>query len=64
MESPLASCYAVEYYGEAIEDLNMEERMTICNMSIEAGAKFGIIKPDNKQSIYSDKPYTPKRQRF
>lgn len=57
--------YAVEYYGEAIEDLNMEERMTICNMSIEAGAKFGIIKPDSKTIDYiADKPYTPKGKDF
>ena len=38
--------YIVEYTGEAIRKLSMEERMTICNMSIEAGAKAGLISPD------------------
>ena len=38
--------YIVEYTGEAIRDLTMEERMTICNMSIEAGAHAGLISPD------------------
>ena len=38
--------HIVEYTGEAIRDLTMEERMTICNMSIEAGAKAGLISPD------------------
>ena len=38
--------YIVEFTGEAIRDLTMEERMTICNMSIEAGAKAGLISPD------------------
>lgn len=38
--------YIVEYTGEAIRDLTMEERMTICNMSIEAGARAGLISPD------------------
>lgn len=40
--------YIVEYTGEAIRNLSMEERMTICNMSIEAGAKAGLISPDEK----------------
>lgn len=38
--------HIVEYTGEAIRNLSMEERMTICNMSIEAGAKAGLISPD------------------
>ncbi|MFJ5769156.1 3-isopropylmalate dehydratase large subunit [Psychrobacillus sp. NPDC093180] len=38
--------YIVEYTGEAIRKLSMEERMTICNMSIEAGARAGLISPD------------------
>lgn len=42
------SGYLVEYAGEGIEALSMEERMTICNMSIEGGAKAGIVSPDNK----------------
>lgn len=40
--------HIVEYTGEAIRKLSMEERMTICNMSIEAGAKAGLISPDEK----------------
>ena len=40
--------YAAEFYGETIEGLSMEERMTICNMSIEGGAKIGMIRPDEK----------------
>ncbi|MCE7793638.1 3-isopropylmalate dehydratase large subunit [Salipaludibacillus sp. CUR1] len=38
--------YVVEYTGEAIRNLTMEERMTVCNMSIEAGARAGLISPD------------------
>src|SRR5699024_2708146 len=38
--------YIVEYTGEAIRNMTMEERMTICNMSIEAGARAGLISPD------------------
>ena len=38
--------YVIEYRGEAIESLSMEARMTICNMSIEAGARAGMIAPD------------------
>ncbi|GAB3029681.1 3-isopropylmalate dehydratase large subunit [Bowmanella dokdonensis] len=41
-----ATGYVLEYSGSAIEALSMEERMTICNMSIEAGAKAGLIAPD------------------
>jgi 3-isopropylmalate/(R)-2-methylmalate dehydratase large subunit len=39
--------YVLEYRGEAIEALSMEERMTVCNMSIEAGARAGLIAPDD-----------------
>src|SRR5688572_11579223 len=38
--------YVIEYTGSAIRDLSMEERMTVCNMSIEAGARAGMIAPD------------------
>ena len=38
--------HIVEFTGEAIRNLTMEERMTVCNMSIEAGAKAGLISPD------------------
>jgi 3-isopropylmalate/(R)-2-methylmalate dehydratase large subunit len=44
--------YVIEYSGEAIRDLSMEGRMTICNMSIEAGARAGLIAPDEKTFNY------------
>ncbi|MGP4105796.1 3-isopropylmalate dehydratase large subunit [Virgibacillus sp. L01] len=40
--------YVIEYTGEAIQNLSMEGRMTVCNMSIEAGARAGLISPDEK----------------
>lgn len=51
----------IEYRGEAISELSMEQRMTICNMSIEAGARAGMIAPDEKTFDYlREKEYTPK----
>ena len=51
----------IEYRGEGIEDLSMEQRMTICNMSIEAGARAGLIAPDEKTFDYlRGRKYTPK----
>ena len=47
-----ATGYAVEYTGEAIRSLSMEGRMTVCNMSIEAGARAGLIAPDEKTFAY------------
>jgi 3-isopropylmalate/(R)-2-methylmalate dehydratase large subunit len=44
--------YCIEYTGEAIRALSMEERMTVCNMSIEAGARAGMIAPDEKTFDY------------
>jgi 3-isopropylmalate/(R)-2-methylmalate dehydratase large subunit len=44
--------HVVEYTGEAIRALSMEERMTVCNMSIEAGARAGMISPDEKTVTY------------
>jgi 3-isopropylmalate/(R)-2-methylmalate dehydratase large subunit len=44
--------YVIEYRGEAIEKLSMESRMTICNMSIEAGARAGMIAPDETTFAY------------
>ncbi|MCR6097080.1 3-isopropylmalate dehydratase large subunit [Salipaludibacillus agaradhaerens] len=44
--------YVLEYTGEAIQNLTMEERMTICNMSIEAGARAGLISPDETTFNY------------
>ncbi len=52
--------YIVEYRGEAICNLSMEGRMTICNMSIEAGARAGLIAPDEKTFEYiKGKPHAP-----
>lgn len=51
----------IEYGGQGITDLSMEQRMTICNMSIEAGARAGLIAPDEKTFDYlRDRQYTPK----
>jgi 3-isopropylmalate/(R)-2-methylmalate dehydratase large subunit len=44
--------YVIEYTGEAIRSLGMEERMTVCNMTIEAGARAGMIAPDEKTFAY------------
>lgn len=56
-----ATGYVVEYCGEAITALTMEERMTICNMSIEFGAKAGLIAPDETTFKYlQHKEYAPK----
>jgi 3-isopropylmalate/(R)-2-methylmalate dehydratase large subunit len=44
--------YVIEYTGEAIRGLSMENRMTVCNMSIEAGARAGMIAPDEKTFEY------------
>ena len=44
--------YVIEYGGNAISSLSMEGRMTICNMSIEAGARAGLIAPDEKTFEY------------
>ncbi|MCL6504758.1 MAG: 3-isopropylmalate dehydratase large subunit [Pirellulales bacterium] len=44
--------YAIEYTGEAVRRMSMEERMTVCNMSIEAGARAGMIGPDEKTVDY------------
>jgi 3-isopropylmalate/(R)-2-methylmalate dehydratase large subunit len=53
--------YALEYAGEAIRALSMEGRMTVCNMSIEGGAKAGFIAPDEKAYAYlKDRPRAPK----
>ena len=53
--------YVIEYAGEAIKELSVEARMTICNMSIEAGARAGLIAPDEKTFEYiKGRPYAPK----
>jgi len=53
--------YAYEYSGQAIEDMSMESRMSVCNMSIEAGARVGYINPDKTTFEYlKNKEYSPK----
>jgi 3-isopropylmalate/(R)-2-methylmalate dehydratase large subunit len=53
--------YAIEYTGETIRNLSMQERMTVCNMSIEAGGRAGMIAPDAKTFEWlKDKPFAPK----
>ncbi|MFC0543797.1 3-isopropylmalate dehydratase large subunit [Kutzneria chonburiensis] len=53
--------YILEYRGEAIEAMSMEARMTVCNMSIEAGARAGMIAPDDTTFDYiNGRPHAPK----
>ncbi|WP_390911947.1 3-isopropylmalate dehydratase large subunit [Pseudosulfitobacter sp. SM2401] len=53
--------YVIEYCGEAIRDLSMEGRMTVCNMAIEGGARAGLIAPDQKTYDYCmGRPHAPK----
>jgi len=53
--------HVIEYVGEAIKDMSMENRMTICNMSIEGGARAGMIAPDETTFNYlKDRNYAPK----
>jgi 3-isopropylmalate/(R)-2-methylmalate dehydratase large subunit len=53
--------YAIEYTGPAVRGLSMEERMTVCNMSIEAGARAGMIAPDATTFRYLEgRPFAPK----
>ena len=55
--------YVIEYSGDAIKNLSMEGRMTICNMSIEGGARAGLIAPDEKTFSYiKNRPYAPKSE--
>jgi 3-isopropylmalate/(R)-2-methylmalate dehydratase large subunit len=62
-----ATGHAIEYYGSAIKDLSMEGRMTICNMSIEAGARAGLIAPDDVTIEYiaaGNRPFAPRGAAF
>ncbi|MGS4945126.1 3-isopropylmalate dehydratase large subunit [Meridianimarinicoccus sp. RP-17] len=53
--------YVIEYCGEAIRDLSIEGRMTVCNMAIEGGARAGLIAPDEKTFAYvKGRPHAPK----
>ena len=57
--------YVMEYTGEAIRELSMEERMTVCNMSIEAGARAGLIAPDETTFEYlRGREYAPQGEAF
>ncbi|NDV87520.1 3-isopropylmalate dehydratase large subunit [Aurantimonas aggregata] len=57
--------YVIEYAGEAIRALSMEGRMTVCNMSIEGGARAGLIAPDEKTFAYiAGRPRAPKGEAF
>lgn len=52
--------YAIEYAGPVIEAMSMEGRMTVCNMTIEAGSRFGLVAVDDKTIAYVDgRPYAP-----
>ena len=56
--------HVVEFCGEAIRNLSMEGRMTLCNMAIEMGTKAGLVAPDDTTSNYVKGVCTPRRQRF
>ena len=57
--------HVIEFAGEAIRALSMEGRMTVCNMTIEGGARAGLIAPDEKTFAYvKDKPRAPKGKAF
>ena len=60
-----AQGHAVEYAGEAVRALSMEGRMTLCNLSIEGGARFGMVAPDQTTFDYIEgRPYAPKNAEF
>ncbi|MDC0200420.1 3-isopropylmalate dehydratase large subunit [Candidatus Pelagibacter sp.] len=57
--------YVIEYAGDLISNLSVENRMTICNMTIEGGARAGLIQPDQKVFDYlKDKPMSPKNDKW
>ena len=57
--------HIIEFSGSTVRDMTMEERMTLCNMSIEAGAKAGLIAPDKKTYDYLyHLPFTPKEKNW
>jgi 3-isopropylmalate/(R)-2-methylmalate dehydratase large subunit len=60
-----ANEHIIEYTGQAISSMSMEERMTICNMSIECGARAGLIAPDATTFKYlKDRPFSPKEHEW
>ncbi len=57
--------YVIEYAGNLIASLSVEQRMTVCNMTIEAGARAGLIEPDQKVFDYlKSKPMSPKKEKW
>jgi 3-isopropylmalate/(R)-2-methylmalate dehydratase large subunit len=57
--------YAIEFGGEAIRSLSMEGRMTVCNMAIEAGARAGMVAPDEKTFAYVEgRPFAPRAEQW
>ena len=57
--------FVIEYSGDVIRGFSMEERMTVCNMTIEGGARAGLIQPDEKTFQYlKDKPMSPKKDKW
>ena len=57
--------YAYEYAGSVFERMSMEERMTVCNMSIEGGARVGYVNPDATTFAYlKGRPYAPQGRRL
>jgi len=57
--------YAYEYGGDAVERMSMDERMTICNMSIEGGARVGYVNPDETTFQYIEgRPFAPQGEAF
>lgn len=60
-----ATGYFVEYSGDVVKNMNMEERMTLCNLSIEMGARGGMIAPDETTFEYMrGRPYAPKGEQW
>jgi len=57
--------FVAEFSGSVIKNLSMEERMTVCNMTIEGGARAGLIQPDEKTFEYlKDRPMSPKKDKW
>ena len=57
--------FVIEFSGDVIKNLSMEERMTVCNMTIEGGARAGLIQPDEKTFKYlENKPMSPKKDKW
>ena len=57
--------YAIEYAGEAIRDMSMEGRLTLCNMTIEAGSRVGMVAPDDKTIDYvKGRPFAPSGEKW